>query len=86
MEKMEKDQNPYLPVGRKPTTCDLIRYVDFQIMDLNSRTRRNILESYVNENKVPDYIAVLISHKLDFNILKYVFKYVSLDTAPISTV
>jgi len=42
MEKMEKDQSPYVPVGRKPTTRGLIRYVDFQIMDLNSRTRRNI--------------------------------------------
>jgi len=56
MEKMEKDQSPYLPVGRKPTTRDLIRYVDFQIMELISRTRRKIPESYVNENNVLDYI------------------------------
>ena len=55
MEKMEKDQSPYLPVGRKHTTRDLIRYVDFQIMELISRTRRKIPESYVNENKVLDY-------------------------------
>ena len=57
MEKMEKDQTPYVPVRRKPTTRDLIRYVKTQIMELNSRIRRIILEFYVNENKVLDYVG-----------------------------
>ena len=57
MEKMEKDQTPYVPVRRKPTTRDLIRYVKTQIMELNSRIRRIILEFYVNENKVLDYVV-----------------------------
>ena len=52
MEKMEKDQSPYVPVRWKPSTRDLIMYVKTQIMDLISRIRRDIPESYVNENEV----------------------------------
>ena len=50
MEKMEMIKIPYVHVRRKPTTRDLITYVQTQNDLVLSLLRRTIPESYVTEN------------------------------------